>query len=320
MSILLSLGKVVSLPAVVVGWRPGRRVPGRLPFRKVLRRPQFWFGLAVLLPSLAWFGYVAFWPIVRGLWLSLDHYQPVNPSMSRFAGFSNFNLLFTDPTFWTAVKNTLEYAFLVYAVSIPLGLLLAWAITTVKRGSRVYPFIVFLPPVVSLVAVSLLFRMLMDPQSGVFNEMLRALHLPTSQWIFGPGSALYSVVLVAVWQGVGISVLLFAAAMIAVSGSLYEAARVDGANTWQLFRHVTVPGIKPTITLVSVLTLIGGLQVYATPVVLGPGPGNSTLMLNQFIVEQFQSFNLGLACAAAVCLFAMVLLLTLIQLRILRRG
>lgn len=293
--------------------------PFRLRVRRATSRPQFWFGLVVLLVAFAWYAIFVYRPLIRGLYMSLEHYKVLHPADSTWAGLANFRSLFTYDRFWIAVENTLTYTALLYVISIPAALLVSWCISNVRRGRRFYEFVVFLPVVVSLVAIAMLFRMLMNPDFGVFNSVLGALHLPTSHWIFSPDSALPSVVLVDVWKGLGFYVVLLTSAMLAVPAELNDAAKVDGAGPWGVFRRVTLPSIMPTLALVSIFTIYSGLQVYVSPTVLGPGPGTSTLMLNEFIVDEaFTSFNLSMATAASTVLFVFVLILTIIQLRVLR--
>lgn len=287
--------------------------------RKVLRRPQFWVGGIVLVITFAWYGTFVFAPMVKTLTMSFQRYRVLNPAASPFVGFSNFTNLFVYDRFWIAVGNTALYTLLLYVFSLPLSLLLAWCLAKVTHGRRAYQFIVFLPVVVSLVAVSMLFRMIMNPDTGTLNRILVALHLPRSQWIYGSDSALYSVVLVDVWKSLGFYVLLLTAAILAVPRELEEAARIDGAGHWRIFWHVILPSIMPTLSAVSVITVINGMQVYITPTVLGPGPGTSTLMINQFIVgEAFTSFNFSNAAAVSVLLFLLMLIVTLVQLWLLR--
>lgn len=289
------------------------------PVHRTLQRPQFWLGGIALLIAFGWYGVFVFEPMIRSFIMSLENYRVLNPSASTFVGWSNFTSLFTYDRFWVAVRNTLLYTVTMYVFSVPISLLLSWCLSSVSKGRRAYQFIVFLPVVVSLVAVSMLFRMIMNPETGSLNRILSTLHLPTSQWIFGSGSALYAVVLVDVWKSLGFYVVLLTAAMLAVSPELQDAARVDGAGGWRVFRHVTVPAIMPTLSLVSIFTVFNGLQVYVTPTVLGPGPGTSTLMINEFIVEEaFTSFDISGAATASVVLFVFMLVLTLLQLRLLR--
>lgn len=287
--------------------------------RRALHRPQFWLGSITLLIAFGWYGVFVFEPMIRSFVISLQNYRVLDPGSSTFAGLANFTDLLTYDRFQIAVLNTLLYTLLTYLFSVPISLGLSWCLASVARGRRFYQFVVFLPVVVSLVAISMLFRMIMNPDTGMLNRILATLHLPGSEWIFGSDSALVSVVLVDVWKSLGFYVVLLTAAMLAVSPELQDAARVDGAGGWSVFRNITVPSIMPTLSLVSIFTVFNGLQVYVTPTVLGPGPGTSTLMINEFIVEEaFTSFNLSGATAASVLLFGFMLLLTLIQLRLLR--
>jgi ABC-type sugar transport system permease subunit len=287
--------------------------------QRVLHRPQFWLGTITILIAFGWYGVFVFHPMFESFWISLQNYRVLDPSSSFFVGLENFKLLFTYDRFWVAVRNTLLYTVLMYVISIPVSLVLSYCLSSVTHGRRFYEFVVFLPVVVSLVAVSMLFRMIMNPDTGTFNRVLSTIGLPTSHWIFGTSSALFSVVLVDVWKSLGFYVVLLTAAMLAVSPELQDAARVDGAGEWSVFRNVTVPSIMPTLSLVSIFTVFNGLQVYVTPTVLGPGPGTSTLMINQFIIgEAFTSFSMSSATAASVVLFMFMLVLTLLQLRILR--
>jgi len=291
----------------------------RVRLQRVLRRPQFWFGLVVLLPWAAWYIVFLYRPILMGFWMSVLNYNLLTPAESVFVGLKNFYNVFTYDRFWIALQNTVTYSVLQYVLTIPLALLTSWCIVSVKRGRQLYQFVVFLPVVVSLVAISMLFKMLMDPQFGTFNQVLRLLGLPTSQWIASSDTALISIVAVDVWKGVGFPVILLSTAMLNVPESLYDAAKVDGAQGWRLFRHVTLPLITNTIAMVSVLVVMGGLQVYVTPAVLGPGPGTSTLVVNQLIInEAFMAWRFGFATATALIMFAMILTLTIIQLRVLQ--
>lgn len=291
-----------------------------IQLRRALRRPQFWFGVGVLAPWLLWYGVFLFRPILMGFWMSVLKYSLLAPAESEFVGLRNFQTVFAYDRFWIALQNTVVYCVLQYALSMPLALLLAWCIVSVRRGRQFYQFVVFLPVVVSLVAISMLFKMLMDPQFGTFNQVLRLLGLPTSLWIAGSNTALISVIVVDVWKGLGFAVILLSTAMLNVPESFYDAARVDGASGWQLFRHVTLPLIANTFAMVSVLSVIGGLQVYVTPVVLGPGPGTTTLVINQLVVDEaFRAWRFGFATATSLVMFVLILALTVIQLRILQR-
>jgi ABC-type sugar transport system permease subunit len=305
--------------AVAVGTAAkGRSVSEQI--RRVLKRPQLWFGLAVMIPWFVFYVVVAYRPIFMGLWMSVLKYKLLNPSASEFIGIRNFQNVLSYERFWIALKNSATYAVFQYGLTMPLALLISWCIVTVKRGRRFYQFIIFVPVVASLVAISMLFTMLMDPQFGTFNRILRSLGLPTSMWVNGSRSALPSCVAVDVWKGLGFSVLLLSTAMLGVPESLYDAARVDGVNAWQEFRHVTMPLISNVVAMISVLVVNGALQVYITPNILGPGPGTSTLVMNQLIItEAFTNWRFGFGMATSLIVFVLILGLTIFQMRVLQR-
>ncbi len=298
---------------------PSVPAPARRRRQRILQKPQFWVGLVALVVTFGWYVTFVYHPMLQSFWMSLQDVNVTRPSLSTFVGLENYRSLFSFDRFHDTVQNTVVYGITFYLLTLALALLIAWCLASVLAGRRTYQFIIFLPVVVSLVAVSMLFRMIMNPDTGTLNRALHTLGLPGSQWIFGSESALMSVVLVDVWKSLGFFVVLLTAAMLAVSQDLVDQARVDGAGSWKVFRHVTVPAIMPTIALVSIFAVFNGLQVYVTPTVLGPGPGGSTLMFNQFIVDEaFASFNMGGATAASVVLFGVMLVLTLVQLRVLR--
>lgn len=297
----------------------GTRRPLDAQIRRVLARPQFWFGLAVLVPWFIWYCIFLYRPILMGFQISFLKYNLLDPGSSVFIGLRNFESVLSYDRFWIALKNSFLYGALSYVISMPISLLVAWCLVSVSRGRGIYQFVLFLPVVVSMVAISMLFRMLMDPQMGTFNHILRSLGLPTSQFIASSDSALLSIVLVDVWKGLGFNVLILSTAMLNVPESLYDAATVDGATGWQAFRRVTLPLITRTFALVSVLSVMGGLQVYVSVTVLGPGPGTSTLVVNQLLVsEAFSAWRFGFAAALALILFVIILGLTVVQLRVLQ--
>jgi len=288
--------------------------------RRVARRPQFWFGLLVLVPTLVNYALFAYYPIVRGLWLAVVDYDFLTRTNSGFIGLDNFSNLFLDPLLLIAVRNTVLMGLLGFVVSLPLGLFLAACLVNVRRGRNVYQGAIFLPVVVSLVAVSLLFRFLMDPDVGAFNAVLRSVGLPESKWLSSPDSALLSVVAIDVWKGIGFLVVLLSAGMMNIPSELYDAARVDGVNEWQRFRYLTLPLLSHTLLLVTVLGMIGSLQVYTGPVILtNGGPGTATYVYNMMIVnDAFTNFRFGVAAAAAVLQFAVIFVISILQIKLLR--
>jgi multiple sugar transport system permease protein/alpha-1,4-digalacturonate transport system permease protein len=290
--------------------------------RKTLKRPQFWFGLLVLVPTAAWYIVFAYRPILMAFRMAVVDYRLLDPAHSPWVGLKNFNMLFHYNLFWIAVGNTLKYALFNFLAMLPVAMLLSYCLVNVIHGRPIYQWALFVPVVVSIVAVALLFRMLMDPQVGTINYILKSLGLPTSRWLTGPESAMYSVVLVDVWKGMGTYIVLLTAGLLNIPQEMYDAAKVDGANAWQTFWQITIPLLSYTLTLVIVLLAIASLQVYTSALVMtGGGPGRVTYMINLLIVEEaFTNFRFGLATSASLVLFAAILIVTAIQLRLTRAG
>ncbi|HEV8636102.1 MAG TPA: sugar ABC transporter permease [Chloroflexota bacterium] len=290
--------------------------------RRAVQRPQFWFGLAVLGPIAVWYCVFAFAPILRAFYMAVVDYQLLDPASSKFVGTKHFAKLLEYELFWIALRNTLVYALGFLVAMVPLALLVASLLARVIRGRNLYLFFIFLPVVVSLVAISLLFKYLLDAEVGPFNQILGALGLPRSRFLTSVDSVLPTVIGVDVWKSLGFYVVILLAGMLTIPEHLYDAARVDGANAWQRFRNITLPLLGHTLTLVSILIVLHGLSVYTIVVVMPEppgGPGRAAYVMNLLVFEEaFSRLNFGLATAIALALFLIVLAITVIQLRLLR--
>jgi multiple sugar transport system permease protein len=285
---------------------------------KTLRRPQFWFGLLVLLPILAWYALFAFGPVLRAFWMATVKYNLINPAESPFVGLQNFQQVFSYPLFWISVQRTIMFSVLVYLGTLPLAVFVSLCLVSVVRGRDFYQFVLFLPVVVSYVAVALLFRMLMDPQTGQFNQVLTALGLPRSLWITGPNSALPSIALIDIWKGLGFHVVIITAGLLSIPEEMYDAAKVDGAGFWHRFRFVTIPLLGHTLLLESVIMVTGTLQAFTNGEVMGCA-GDSCFWISRLVyAEAFTNMRFGFATASAFVLFIFILGLTIIQMRALR--
>ena len=301
-------------------------VSGGLPYsaylasevRRTLRRPQFWCGAIILVPTFVWFAAFAYVPIARGLWLAVVDYDFLTHSSAGFVGLDNFRKLLLNPLLFVALRNTAVLAAVQFVVMIPLGLLVATGLVNLRRGLQGYQAAIFLPVVVSLVAISLLFRFLMDPDVGIFNAALTALGLPPSRWLSSGDSALLTLAGIDVWKSLGFTSVLLTAGMLNIPSELYDAARVDGVNEWQRFWHVTLPLLGHTLVMVMVLYAISSLQVYTSVYVMtGGGPGNATYVFNLLIVQEaFNNFRFGVAAAAACIQLAIICTITFIQLKL----
>jgi ABC-type sugar transport system permease subunit len=292
----------------------------RASARKTLRKPQFWFGLTMLVPTLAWYFLFAFRPIFMAFRIAFQRYNLLNPAMSRFVGLDNFRQLLQTDLLLIAVRNTVVWSVLAFSIGIPFALFVAFLLTNVKHGRNFYQGLIYLPCVVSLVAISLLFRMLLDPQVGQVNQILTLLGLPNSAFLNGPDSALITCVMIGIWKGIGGTVIILTAGMLNIPQELQDAALVDGASGWKRFRFVTLPLMAHTLLLVTILMAIGTLQEFTAPFILtGGGPGNATFTYNMLLYNQaFQSMRFGVATAAALLQFAVIIVISLGQLKLLR--
>jgi multiple sugar transport system permease protein len=289
---------------------------------KTLRKPQFWFGFTMIVPLLAWYWIFSFWPILQAFRMSTVAYKLLDPGNSPFVGLGNFIKISQHPLFWVSVKNTIMWAVYSFIFHLPLAMLIAVFLSKVKRGRNVYQALIFVPVVVSLVAVSLLFKMLMDPEVGQLNKLLSSIGLPELQWLSSSSSALPTAVVIATWKGLGFFVVILTAGIMNIPSELYDAGRVDGTNPWQQFWLITMPLMSHTILLVTVLLAIGSLQEFTLPTVLfgsEGGPGNSTFLYNLLVYQEaFLDIRFGTATAASLFQFAFILTISVLQIKLLR--
>jgi len=278
-----------------------------------------WYFLA---PALLLIGLFFFLPVGASLLLSItdfDIYALGDSSLARFVGLRNYGNLVHNPTFWTAIKNTFYFALvggpLTVAVSLGAALLVN---ARAVRLRGVFRTVYFTPFVTSLVAIAVVWRYLYHPRHGLLNLLLGLAGIHPIDWLGDPRWAMPAIILLAVWKNFGFNMVIFIAGLQSIPERLYEAARMDGASGWQQFRRVTLPMLAPTFLFVAVVTMIGYFQLFAEPYVMTQGgPANSTLSVVLLMYEEgFRWWNMGYGAAVAFVLFAIILLLTLVQLRL----
>lgn len=231
-----------------------------------------------------------------------------------FVGLDNYQRLLDDPQVTTVLRNTAVFAGLLVPANIVLALLLALLVDQELPGTTVFRTLFFAPVVVSLVAWAIVWRFLLQDDGGI-NLVLQSMGIDGINWLRSTTWALPAVIAVQVFKNVGLNMVLFLAALQSIPDAIKDAARVDGAGPFQTFRQVTAPMIAPTILLVSIITVVGAFQVFATIAVLtGGGPGNATNVLVYYVYDvAFRRFDAGYAAAGAVVLFVVVAILTLLQ-------
>ena len=287
----------------------GQRLSSRAVAPWLFLAPVILFGLVFFVLPLA---YAAF--------ISLHRWDSLTPP--RWVGLEHYAFLLTaDPRFWRTFLNTVYFAFGTIAVGVPLAMVLAYAFTR-AHGQAYWRSLYWLPYVTNVVAVAYIWQFVLDDSFGLLNRLLGLAGLPGPGWLTDPALAMPSVILVFVWMQLGHNLLLFSAGLQGIDESYYEAARLDGASQVQLFTHITVPLLKPTILFVLITNFITGLSYFVLMLVLTEGGpiGRTTVTALYMYDTAFSDLRLGRASAIAYLLFAFVLLVTLIQLRIFRRG
>ena len=285
-------------------------------------RRKYGFVLLVLVPLAIWFILFSYGPILYALWASLRNTHTLNPSMSRFVGFKNYISLLSDRRFLKSMSNVVRFVVAKGVGNITLSLGLAILLERLRKGRNVYLFFIFMPVVIAEIAVAMLFIWLYDPQAGLFNFILQSIGLPTLKFLRSTSQALYSIVGANLWKTYGYATVIFLAALLDVPRSYYEAAKVDGASRWQSFWHITVPSIRNALVLILVLIVIDGVQQFTTvSVMTGGGPADSTLMPAVLVYDQglgAMNYRMGYASSIAFVMFAIILVVTVFQLRIFR--
>jgi len=266
-------------------------------------------------------------PIAAGFFLSLtdfDIYALGDIDTVRFVGLRNYANLLRDPLLWKAMRNTALFLFV--GGPLTLGIALAAALLLHSRAARLkglFRTIFFAPYVTTLVAVAVVFRYLYHPRFGLIDRGLAHLGISPIDWLGDPRWAMPAIILLAVWKNFGYATILLVAGLQAIPESLYEAARIDGANAWQVLRKVTLPLLAPTLLFLGVITTIGYFQFFAEPYVMTDGgkPLNATLSVGLLMYKAgFRWWSMGYAASVAFVLFAVVLALTSIQFALQRRS
>jgi raffinose/stachyose/melibiose transport system permease protein len=226
---------------------------------------------------------------------------------TEFIGLDNFRTFFREPTLVSGFTHTFIYAFLTSGAKVVLGILLAALLTSQIVGRGYLRSVVFFPVLVSTIGIGLTFKILLDPFDGLVNKGLAVFGITGPGWLTDPSLALYSVIAVDVWKGVGIATLIFIAGMVGIPQEYYEAAKVDGSNGRQMFFNITLPLLRPATVTVVTLSLIGGLRSFDLIWAMTKGgPGFTSDVIASVIYKQYQAGFYGLSTAGNVVLFLVV--------------
>ena len=276
-------------------------------------------GLLFVLPAVLYFGLIYFYPLVQSFIMS---FQSISFGEARFIGLDGYRSVLSDRVFIQSVKNTLAFTGMSVALTVILALLIAILLNEVSRTWRnILTTIFFLPLVSSLVAAALVWEWLYQPVYGLLNFLLESVGLPGQQWLNSPDTVLLSLVIMNVWLRVGFAVIILTASLQSLPTSIFEAARLDGANRFRQIRHLTLPLLNPTIVLVVMIELIFAVkvfdQVYATT---QGGPLNASRVVMLYLYETaFQWGRFGEASVVAVLIFLFLLVISVAQWYLARR-
>jgi multiple sugar transport system permease protein len=279
---------------------------------------------ALILVPLVFFIFIRILPTLSALQVAFYQWDMLSDNRP-FVGLANFQQLPQDAAFRAAIGNTFKYLILGVPSGLIISLGIAVALSQIKHLAGFFRTVYFIPFVTSLVAVSWVWRWMYQPQRGSINELLGLIGLPAQPFLQSTSQALPSIVAVNVWHDLGFQVIIFLAGLHAIPDMYYEAARLDGAGRWALFRHITLPLLNSTIVFLAVTSAISSLQVFTQVQNMSAqgtgGPLNSTLSLVLYVYQKAfgGAYQMGYASAMTVVLFALILAVTLIQLRVLSR-
>ncbi|WP_240033941.1 carbohydrate ABC transporter permease [Planococcus salinus] len=275
---------------------------------------------AMISPAILVFCLFFIYPIGYMVYLSFHDWNFVSPT-KEFIGTANFTYLLSNLEFREVIVNSFIYTFFTVFLTIGISLLLAlW----LNRGGAIYSFLqasIFSPHITSLVSVSMLWMWIMDADYGLLNWALNLIGIESIPWLTSPDYALTSLIMVAVWKGIGFNTLVFIAGLQSIPKDLYEAAELDHTPPWRRFLRITVPMLSPTLFFLTIIGIINSFQVFETiNLMTEGGPINSTNTFVYYIYQYgFQFFKIGYASAAGVILLVILSVLTVIYFKVLSK-
>jgi multiple sugar transport system permease protein len=286
-------------------------------------RPDTRAGLLFVLPAVVLLTVFIIMPFALAIGFSFTNQRLISPLATRFVGFENYIDQFTDPLFWKSLWNNARFSLVVVPVQTALALGLAVMVNQKIKGRVAFRTIYFIPVTVVMAAAAVIWVLLFQ-QSGLINGFFEVITFGnfSPDWLDDPTFAMWAIIAVSIWQGVGFQMIILLAALQDVPTELYEAASIDGADTWQQFRNVTIPGIRNQLIFVFTVTTILAMRLYDQPVLMPNSPGGPIDSTRTAMVHMIEiGYNrqaIGRGSTVAVIFFVIVLILTIIQRRFLR--
>ena len=265
------------------------------------KHQQWLWGYLLILPALIGFFVFMLYPMFTGVYLSFTAWGGFGPV--KWVGLENWIKLLHDKHFLKAVWNTVYYTLGILAIGVPLALLLALLLNQkFLRGRNFFRAVYYLPVISMMVAVSMLWKWLLSPNHGLVNYFLGFIGLPKINWLLDPRWAMPGLILMSIWKGTGFNMVIFLAGLQGIPKMYYEAAEIDGANSWHKFRYVTLPLLSPTTYFIVITTMIHSFQIFQQAYILTEGgPREATTTIVYYIYKNaFEWFQMGYACTQAV--------------------
>ena len=278
----------------------------------MLKRRKMW-GWIFVAPQLIGLVIFALIPLIMSFGISFNEWDGIAPTM-KFVGFSNYIRQFANEDFKKSLLNTVIYSIMFIPLDLVLALALALAVQKIK-GKTLYRLFYFMPVVTGSVSVGVIWTWILNGDFGLLNTVLAAIGIEGPKWLTDTRWVLPSIVLVSVWWNVGYNMVLLLAGLQNIPESYYEAAKIDGAGKWQIFKSITIPMLSPTLFFVLIMTMISSFQVFDQAFVMtsgGPVKASYTFVYHIY-QNAFVDFKMGQACASSVILFFIILIITLIQ-------
>jgi raffinose/stachyose/melibiose transport system permease protein len=248
-------------------------------------------------------------PGLMGIYLSFTDWNRYSSEI-KFIGLDNFSLIFSKQNYWNSISNTVIFTIISIILKTVIGLILALLLTkAIRRLTNFHRIMIYLPAILPMIIVGIVFRSILHPATGILNEFLRSIGLDflTQKWLTNPHLALYSVIFVDAWKGVGYIMVIFIAGLQVIPPEYYEAAQIDGANKWSEFTNITLPLLTPTLTVTTVLNLLYGLKVFDIVYVLtNGGPGYATETVYTMVFKEFSKGRYGVSTALSTLLFVVM--------------
>ncbi|MGW7538300.1 carbohydrate ABC transporter permease [Amycolatopsis sp. NPDC054798] len=290
----------------------------RARLRRKLKENLSAYGL--LCAALVVFAMFSWYPIVRGVLLSFQQVDFVNPP--TWVGIDNFARLFADPLFGVAWRNTLLFTVLALVFGFAVPFLTAVLLNELRHARAFFRLAVYLPVMLPPVVTALMWKWFYDPGSGLFNSALGAAGLSGPQWLDSSGTAMLSLVFVSTWANMGSTTLIYLAALGTIPGELYEAAELDGAGMWKRLRHVTFPQTRFVLLMLLLLQIVATMQVFTEPYVMtGGGPDDSTVTVLLLLYRYAFVYNdFGSASAMSLLLFLALGVFSALYVRLTRKA